>query len=238
MPAKKKAVFNWSGGKDSALALLKILQDDSYEVVSLLTTISEATQSSTIHAIPLSLLQQQAHSIGIPLYIVSVDPILKNYADQMHAVVTHFKQSGVTHFIFGDIFLQDIKTYREKNLLPMGIEVVEPLWNKTSKEVIDEYLQSGIRATIIVTQADALDQSFIGRTLNAGTINDFPSHLDLCGENGEYHTFAYDGPIFRQPVAHCIQQVDQVTYDVPLDNGTTRSYTYWQATLSAAEDHF
>src|SRR5690554_556492 len=129
MNQKKKAVFNWSGGKDSALALQITLQDNEFDVVSLLTTINEETLRSSIHSIPIELLIKQADSIGIPLYTMLFAKDLTNYDDKMRETVAHFKKQGITHFIFGDIFLEDVKTYRENKLKPLGIEVVEPLWD-------------------------------------------------------------------------------------------------------------
>lgn len=231
MSAKKKAVFNWSGGKDSALALQMILQDPSFEVISLLTTLQEETEKSSIHGIPLSILQQQARQIGIPLCTVSMDKSLKNYEVKMRETVTAFQERGVRHFIFGDIFLHDIKAYREHHLNPLGIEVVEPLWHLSSEDVMKAYLNSGLEAVIIVTRADLLDPSFIGKKLDPQTIQAFPADVDICGENGEYHTMVYGGSIFQQPIPFSISEVHQASYDIPLDDGMIETYRYWQAVL-------
>ena len=125
---KRKAVMNWSGGKDSALALYKTLTESNYEVISLLTTVNKSKNSSSMHQIPLSLLQKQANCIGIPLYMIDLDEnnTTDTYTQAMTNAVLHFKQLGVEHFIFGDIFLPDIKSYREERLNPLGIKVVEP----------------------------------------------------------------------------------------------------------------
>jgi len=127
---KVKAVFNWSGGKDSAHALLRAMDSGCYEIVALLTTVNRDTYRSTMHGIPLALLEVQAASIGIPLYIVDLTPKgnMEDYSSAMLQAVQHFKTLGVTHFIFGDIFLHDVRQYREQQLVPHGIEVVEPLW--------------------------------------------------------------------------------------------------------------
>lgn len=138
----KKAVFNWSGGKDSALALQKVLEEKEFKVIALLTTMNEETAKSSMHSIPLEILKRQAESIGIPLYTVASSTALKNYDQKMSDAVHHFKELGVRHFIFGDIFLSDVKAYRESKLHPLGIEVVEPLWVKTSQEVIDDFISS------------------------------------------------------------------------------------------------
>ncbi|MBX2950402.1 MAG: adenine nucleotide alpha hydrolase [Crocinitomicaceae bacterium] len=226
---KKKAVFNWSGGKDSALALSMVLNDDAFEVVALLTTVYAATSKSLMHGIPLELLTRQAESIGIPLQPVYLDA--DGRSDRMEAIVMKYKEQGVTHFVFGDIFLEDIKAYRESKLHPYGIEVVEPLWGKTSEEVMNAFFATGIRSTIVVTQADKLDETYIGKDLSPALIESFPEDVDLCGENGEYHTFSYAGALFKTPVAHTIRDVVKLSYDLQLDTGEKRTIDYWQAVM-------
>lgn len=227
---KKKAVFNWSGGKDSALALHMMLNNDEFEVVALLTTVYAETFKSSMHGIPLELLNRQAKSIGIPLHPVYLDP--NGRSEQMEEIVRNYKKQGVTHFVFGDIFLEDIKAYRESKLHPYGIEVVEPLWGKTSEEVMEAFFASGIRSKIIVTQADKLDETYIGKNLSPELITTFSPEVDSCGENGEYHTFSYEGPLFKNDVAHTIQDVLKLSYDLQLDTGEKRTVDYWQAVLA------
>lgn len=234
MNPRKKAVFNWSGGKDSALALQKIVNDNSFEVIALLTTINEDSLSSSIHSIPLEIIEKQAESIGIPLYMVMLSKNLKGYDESMHSAVTHFKNLGVTHFIYGDIFLSDIKTYRENKLHPYGIEVVEPLWGMTSDEVIVAFLQSGIRAKIVVAQADKLDQTYIGKELDRAFVASLPDGVDCCGENGEYHTLSYAGDLFKKEIRFSIAATTKISYDIALSNGETQTFYYWQAEITAS----
>jgi diphthamide synthase (EF-2-diphthine--ammonia ligase) len=151
---------------------------------------------------------------------------------KMSEAVSHFKNRGVTHFIFGDIFLSDIKAYRENKLHPYGIMVEEPLWGKTSKETIEEFLQSGIKAKIIVTQADKLDETYIGKELNRDFVEALPKDVDLCGENGEYHTLSYAGDLFKKDIAFSIVNTQKVSYDIKLDNGQIRKFEYWQAEVT------
>jgi len=231
MNQRKKAVFNWSGGKDSALALQKTLEENEFEVVSLLTTINEENLKSSIHAIPLEILSRQAESIGIPLYTALFAKDLKNYDEKMRETVAYYKKQGVTHFIFGDIFLSDVKAYRESKLNPFGIEVIEPLWNKTSGEIINDFLKSGIKTKIIVTQADKLDQTFIGKELDQNLINALPNDVDVCGENGEYHTLSYAGGLFKKEVEFSISETNKISYYIKLDNGQTKTFEYWQAEI-------
>lgn len=230
---KNKAVFNWSGGKDSALALYKVLQEHKYEVVALLTTINRDNRRSTMHAIPVSLLEKQADSIGIPLYIVDLtsNGLIGDYEKAMSEAVSHFKEQGVTHFIFGDIFLHDVKSYREEKLNPLGITVVEPLWGKLSKEIMDDFLASGLQTIVVTTMADILDESFIGRHIDHRFIKDLPEGTDVCGENGEYHTFCYSGSIFRYPVPYTLDNPFRKTYPVKMDDGSEKDFSYWFAGL-------
>ena len=225
----KKAVFNWSGGKDSALALYTVLQQKQFEVVALLPTVNEETELSSMHAIPFSLLMKQAESIGIPLYPVFLPKNLPVYEQRMLDAAQHFKAQGVEHFIFGDIYLSDVRKYREDRLHPLGIEVVEPIWNLDSTEVMQNFLDSGIRTKIIVTDASKLDRSFIGQDIDAALIERMPEDVDICGENGEYHTFAYAGALFKQTVEFEIVETRQMSYDFKLENGEEKTYHYWQA---------
>ena len=227
----KKAVFNWSGGKDSALALQKVFEENEFEVIALLTTMNEETSKSSMHSIPLEILERQAESIGIPLYPVVSSTALKNYDSTMSEAVQHFKELRVKHFIFGDIFLSDVKDYRESKLNPLGIEVVEPLWEKTSQEVIDDFLRSGIQSKIIVTQADLLDETYIGKDLDADLINSFPEDIDVCGENGEYHTLAYTGGLFKKAVEFTISETIKTSFNFTLDTGEKKTFEYWQAEM-------
>ncbi|RTE45544.1 adenine nucleotide alpha hydrolase [Acinetobacter junii] len=225
----KKAVFNSSGGKDSALALYTVLQQKQFEVVALLTTVNEETELSSMHAIPFSLLMKQAESIGVPLYPVFLPKNLPVYEQRMLDAAQHFKAQGVEHFIFGDIYLSDVRKYREDRLHPLGIEVVEPIWNLDSTEVMQNFLDSGIRTKIIVTDASKLDRSFIGQDIDAALIERMPEDVDICGENGEYHTFAYGGALFKQAVEFEIVETRQMSYDFKLENGEEKTYHYWQA---------
>lgn len=235
MNDKNKAVFNWSGGKDSSLALQKVLQENEYEVIALLTTVNAETLNSSIHSIPLEILEAQSDSIGIPLYIVRLpSKDLTGYDQAMEEAVNHFKTQGVSHFIFGDIFLDDLRAYREAKLSPYGIEVVEPLWDKTSKDIIEEFLVSGIRSKIIVTQADKLDETYVGRELDRHFIESLPENVDPCGENGEYHSMTYAGPLFKKEIKFSLGKPQSLSYDIKLDDGKVQTFNYWQTKVTAS----
>ena len=226
---RKKAVFNWSGGKDSALALYKILQDNDYEIISLLTTINGDTQRSSMHGIPVSVLESQAKSIGLPIYIVDLMPRgdINDYETEMRKVIYHFKSLGATHFVFGDIFFKDIRAYREKQLTPYGITVVEPLWNKSSQEIMEEFLYSGLKTIIVTTDAEKLGAEYIAREIDKNLVMSFPEKIDICGENGEYHTLCYDGGMFRYRVEFSLGKVTRQSYRIKNENGIEKEYSYW-----------
>jgi|GEM_PF-41920 len=218
---RTKAVFNWSGGKDSAHALWHAIESQHYEIVALLTTVNHDTRRSTMHGIPFPLLQAQAASIGIPLHAVDLTPKgdMEDYQTAMSQAVAHFKAQGVTHFIFGDIFLHDVRKYREQQLAPHGIEVVEPLWGRSSETVMHDFLASGLQTVVVTTMADGLGAAAIGRTIDSDFIASLPAGTDPNGENGEYHTFCYDGPIFRTPVRFRLGSPFSRSYDIRLDHG-------------------
>lgn len=230
---RKKAVFNWSGGKDSALALYQMMKENEYDIVALLTTVNNGNDRSSMHAIPVSLLRKQADSIGIPLYIAGLEPQgdMRDYENAMKQAVEHFVAQGVTHFIFGDIFLQDVKAYREKQLHPYGITVVEPLWGKTSEEVMGEFVASGLRTIIVTTMVDSLGEEFIGKEIDAIFETCLPADVDVCGENGEYHTFCYAGGMFRWPVRYLLGKPLHIVHPVRMEDGTEKKFTYWFADL-------
>ncbi|MDR0893054.1 MAG: diphthine--ammonia ligase [Mediterranea sp.] len=229
----KKAVFNWSGGKDSALALWKALQTGEYDIVALLTTVNQETERSSMHAIPVSLLEKQAERIGIPLYVVeqSATSTMDEYSAVMQRAAEHFTAQGVTHFIFGDIYLQDLLEYRQRQLAPYGITVVEPLWS-TSEEVMEEFLRSGIRSVIVTTTADVLGREYIGRAIDRQLVDSLPAGVDVCGENGEYHSFCYDGPFFKAPVPYTLGEPYQWSCPIRKDDGQEYIYWYWSVDLN------
>lgn len=232
-----KAVFHWSGGKDSAHALLRAQQSGCYDILALLTTVHHPSQRSTLHEIPLSLLQAQAASIGIPLRIAALpsEGNTEEYAATMSRIAEEFKGMGVRHFIFGDIFLHDVRAYREQRLSPYGIEVVEPLWGRSSEEIMRDFLASGLQSVVITIRTECLDPKSLGRKIDRSFVESLPIGVDPNGEYGEYHTFCYDGPIFAQPIPFRLGTPSSQSYDVRLDDGTMLTHTYLTAELEAAQ---
>lgn len=208
------SVFNWSGGKDSSLCLHHVLQGKKYEVRKLLTTLSGASQRVSMHGVRQELLQQQASYIGLPLQQVFLpeNAGMTVYNELMAQSMQAQQQEGITHAIFGDINLADLRAYREGQLAQVGMEAVFPLWNRPTSELVQEFLQLGFKAVVVCVNARVLDASFAGRILDKRFLQDLPPTVDPAGENGEYHTFVYDGPIFREPVRYTLGENVRKTY--------------------------
>lgn len=225
---KHKAIFNWSGGKDSALALYKILQNPDFEIISLLTTINKETQQSSMHAIPLALLKQQAESIGLALYTIDLaaNGDFTSYDQAMEKAVLHFKKLGVTHFAFGDIYLHDVRSYREKQLQAYGIQVVEPLWDLSVTEVMDEFLKSQLKTIITCITESMLSPKYLGKIIDKQLISTFPKDADICGENGEYHTFCYAGPLFKKEIKFITKESIRISNRIKMDDGSQEEFIY------------
>jgi uncharacterized protein (TIGR00290 family) len=203
---KEKVVFCWSGGKDSALALNRLQQDDRYEIVSLLTTCNEHFQRVSMHGVRLELLDRQAEEIGLPVEKVFVSQRGSNeeYQQKMGECLGRHKARGVTACVFGDIFLEDLKQWREANLARVGLRGVFPIWKVDSQALIREFIEIGFGSVICCVNDAWLGESAVGRVIDAEFLRSLPMNVDPCGENGEYHSFAFAGPIFRQPVKFTI----------------------------------
>lgn len=221
---KKKALFNWSSGKDSALALYKVLQDPSFEISCLLTSVNTQYQRVSMHGVRVELLQKQTNSIGIPLNIMFIPemPTMEVYEDMMNTALTKLKLEGNTHSIFGDIFLEDLRQYREEKLSELGFIGHFPLWNIPTSQLIQEFIALGFKTIVVCVNERYLDQSFVGRVIDQSFIDDLPSGVDVCGENGEFHTFTFDGPLFNSPVLFDKGEIVYRKYEKP---ATSKSNT-------------
>lgn len=228
---KTKAIFNWSSGKDSALALYKIIKEDQFEITSLLTSINREFQRISMHGVPVSLLEKQAESLGFPLIKMELpkEPTMEEYREIMAKTMNEIKSGGVTHSIFGDIFLEDLKKYREEQLSTIGIKAVFPLWKKNTTELIHEFLDLGFKTIVTCVNETYLDKSFAGRIIDKDFINDLPENVDPCGENGEFHTFTFDGPVFKNPISFHIGETVKKTYPKPKTDEESEDgeYVFW-----------
>ncbi|WP_288438833.1 diphthine--ammonia ligase [uncultured Chryseobacterium sp.] len=232
---KPKALFNWSSGKDSALALYQTLQENRYEVAVLLTSINQEFQRISMHGVSVSLLEKQAESLGIPLIKMELpkEPSMEEYRQMMSKTMTDVQAQGITHSIFGDIFLEDLRKYREDQLKPMGMEAVFPLWKRNTSQVIQEFLALGFKTIVTCVNGSYLDKSFAGRIIDQKFIDDLPENVDPCGENGEFHTFTFDGPIFKKPVQFEIGETVKKTYPKPKNSAEEEDgeYIFWFSDL-------
>jgi uncharacterized protein (TIGR00290 family) len=195
-------LFCWSGGKDSAMALHAVLQRPDFRVVALLTTVAETYERISMHGVRRELLVQQAQSIGLPLHEVHIPPQCVNpiYEARMEEALRRYCAEGVRTVAFGDIFLEDLRAYREKNLARIGMTAFFPIWKRDTRELIRGFHAARFRAIAACIDPRVLDRSFAGRELDEAFFRDLPAGVDPCGENGEFHTFVFDGPIFRNPI--------------------------------------
>jgi uncharacterized protein (TIGR00290 family) len=199
---KEKIIFCWSGGKDSALALHRLLVEGRYHVISLLTTCNDHFQRVSMHGVRLELLEQQAAAIGLPLEKVFVSQRSSNeeYQQKMSACLLSHKSRGVTACAFGDIFLEDLRRWREENLAQVGLRGIFPIWKIDSGELIREFIALGFGSVICCANDAYLGEDAVGRNIDTEFIASLPAEVDPCGENGEFHSFAFAGPVFKQPV--------------------------------------
>lgn len=219
---KTKAVFNWSSGKDSALALYKTLQNPEIEIDCLLTSVSEQYQRISMHGVRVELLHLQAQSIGIRLQVMMIPemPTMEVYESVVNEHLIRLKEQGVTHAVFGDIFLEDLRQYREDKLATLGFTGLFPIWKIPTPTLIQEFLALGFKTIVVCVNEKYLDKSFVGRIIDQDFINDLPDTVDVCGENGEFHTFTFDGPIFSKPIPFTIGDIVYKKYQKPEENKT------------------
>ena len=216
-----KTVFHWSSGKDSALALYYLLNDSTYQTDHLVTSVNDHYERVTMHGTPLRLLEAQFESIGLKnsLIRLPLSPSMDVYEQEMEKSMTFLKEAGYSYAAFGDIFLEDLKTYREKEMKRLGFETVFPLWKKDTTSLIQNFVDLGFKA-VIVCANDLLGADFLGRTIDMDLVRELPDEVDPCGENGEFHTFCYDGPIFRKTIDFSLGEKIKRSYPDPDGKGT------------------
>lgn len=202
MDAREPVLFCWSGGKDSAMALHVLRQRGEFAVSSLLTTVTEGYERISMHGVRRELLLRQAEYIGLPLREVRIPPQCVNpvYESRMEAALREQLAQGVRRVAFGDIFLEDLRRYRENNLRKVEMEAIFPIWMRETHQLARAFRELGFRAVAVCIDGKVLGKEFAGRELDEAFFRDLPEHVDPCGENGEFHTFVYDGPIFSKRV--------------------------------------
>jgi uncharacterized protein (TIGR00290 family) len=196
-------LFCWSGGKDSCLALYELRRDPLREVVALLTTVTEGYDRISMHGVRRELLERQAASLGLPLEIVTIPPGCVNteYEARMEATLLKWKARGIKQVAFGDIFLQDLREWREKNLARVGMEAIFPVWLRPTDKMVSDFIALGFRSITVCVDPKVLTESFVGREIDEQFVADLPAGVDPCGENGEFHSYAFAGPGFAEPIS-------------------------------------
>jgi uncharacterized protein (TIGR00290 family) len=199
---KEKAVVSWSGGKDSALAVHELR--DEYEVVALLTTVTEGYDRISVHGVRAALLDRQAEALGLPVEQVVIPQVCSNdeYEKRMRLALARHREAGVGSVICGDIFLEDVRRYREERLFTGGLTGRFPLWKRDSAELARRFIALGFQAVLCCVDTRVLDADFAGRLYDLRLLADLPPGVDPCGENGEFHTFVFAGPGLRRPVEY------------------------------------
>lgn len=210
---RKNTWLSWSSGKDSAWALHVLRQSADYEVTGLFTTINAEFERVAMHAVRVELLRQQAQAVGLPLYLIEIPYPCSNeqYAAVMTDFMAHASNETVRCMAFGDLYLQDVRSYREERMQGSGIEPVFPLWGRPTRALLEEMLAGGLRACLTCVDPRVLPAEFAGRELTSALLDSMPSTIDPCGENGEFHSFVFDGPMFAYPLD--IEMGEVVTRD-------------------------
>lgn len=228
--SKFKTYFNWSSGKDSALALYHLLQDDQYSIEELITTVNSHYNRVSMHGLRKELLVAQTEAMHIKSSLIELpeQPSMSVYEQKMTAAISRLKSNGFTHSAFGDIFLEDLKVYRETQLETFNIKAVFPIWKRDTKALLNEFLDLGFKTIIVCANATYFGEDFVGKIIDRDFIKSLPVNVDPCGENGEFHTFCFDGPIFKHPIPFTIGEKVYREYDTP--NSSTKT-GFWYCDL-------
>jgi uncharacterized protein (TIGR00290 family) len=227
---RKRIIVSWSGGKDSAWTLHVLRRQNEYDIVGLLTSLNQQADRVAIHGVRSELLRLQAASAGLPLWTVDLPFPCTNaeYESRMNDLCRRAVAEGISHFAFGDLFLSDIREYRERQLYGTGLTPVFPLWGTSTPALAREMVASGLRAKIACLGTNALDASFVGREFDDALLDILPDTVDPCAERGEFHTFVYDGPMLSRPIPVRTGETvtrDQFVYIDLLSEGEAASAT-------------
>ena len=214
---KEKYFLSWSGGKDCCFSLYKAIQE-GIPVTSFLTTVNRAHHRISMHGVRIELLEQQTKNLGLPLKLLFLpeQPSMDEYRAAMTELLMGMKAAGFTGGVFGDIFLEDLKVYREKQIDSIGLRSLFPLWKMDSKDLLKAFIRLGFKSIVVCINNHHLDKSFCGRLIDESFLHDLPDSVDPCGENGEYHSFVFDGPVFREPVKFTKGEIVYREYRAPI----------------------
>lgn len=210
----KKAYLNWSSGKDAALALYLLRQANKFNIEKLVTTLNTEVNRISMHGVRRELLEKQALEMDLPLHTISLpgEVSMQQYNRILEQETDLLKKEGFTHSVFGDIFLEDLRKYREAELKKVGLEAVFPLWKMNSLDLMKQFLAAGFKAVTVCVNSKVLGSSFCGRMVDEKFLAELPEGVDPCGENGEFHTFVFDGPIFNNPIKFKVGEVVEKFY--------------------------
>jgi len=235
---KGKWFFNWSSGKDATMALY-VLKQRKQAVDLLFTTINAKYQRVSMHGLRKELLIAQAAALGLPLRLMELEEhaTMESYNALMEQNLLELKKEGYSASCFGDIFLEDLRAYREQMLEQQGMEAIFPIWKKDTGKLLSSFIDLGFKAIVVCINEQVLDKSFCGREIDPSFLADLPPHIDPCGENGEFHTFCYDGPIFKHPVAFTKGELTRKTYPAPFADSKISEYGFWFCDLLLEDEN-
>ena len=202
-------IFTWSGGKDSTMALYELQKNNNYKVSALLTTVTAGYNRISMHGTHNTLLDTQSKSLNIPLkeVYISKNSSNKEYETKMENILIIYRNQGISSVAFGDIFLEDLRRYREEKLSKIGLKAIFPLWKIDTAELAQRFIALGFKAIITCIDSKRLNKTFVGRIFDKHFLSDLPSNVDPCGENGEFHSFVFSGPIFRKEISYKIGKI-------------------------------
>ncbi|MEA2106352.1 MAG: diphthine--ammonia ligase [Bacteroidota bacterium] len=234
MNQKNKAFFNWSGGKDSSLCLLHILSNPKWDIRFLFTTLNGSNKRVSMHGVSDTLLEKQSKSINIPLkkLYLPEQTSMEEYNLKMSNILSEAKADGINYSIFGDIFLEDLRNYREQQLARAGLKAIFPLWGLDTHSVAKDFINKDFKAIVVSVDNRYLDKSFAGRIYDEQFLIDLPQNVDPCGENGEFHTFVFDGPIFKKPIALEKGDIVYKAYQSPDKSHPEKNIGFWFCDLN------
>ncbi|MDH5765067.1 MAG: adenine nucleotide alpha hydrolase [Gammaproteobacteria bacterium] len=206
---KNKVLMSWSSGKDSAWALYQLQQNNEVDVVGLFCTVNKEFDRVAMHGVRLELLQKQAKSVGLPLEIIEIPNPCSNaeYEKIMGEFVVGAKNNDIKYFAFGDLFLEDIRNYREEKLKGSGIKALFPIWGMPTEKLAGEMIGAGLRTIITCIDPCKVPEEYAGREFNQDFLMSLPENIDPCGEHGEFHSFVFDGPMFKEKIAISVGEI-------------------------------
>lgn len=234
---KTTIAISWSGGKDSSMMLHHLMNDEQYEIVELHTAISSETERVSMHGVSQELIRAQAASIGLPIHFISIEPdsTNANYEKALNEYYSNLKTQGIDYIGFGDIFLEDLKAYRDRLLNDNGLTGIYPLWKKETKDLAQYFLNQDFKTLICCAKQSLFPESICGKVYSQAMLDAFAPEVDPCGENGEFHSFAVDGPIFNEPLAIDVNDILIHTYEHKLKSGEEVKTAFEFADLTLAK---